>query len=347
MDLSPILTPEGGVAVVMLVALGIYVLTGGADFGGGIWDLLARGKRGEDHRRLIEKAMAPVWEVNHIWMILVLVLCFTCFPKAYFAIVTALHIPLTCLLVGIVLRGGAFVLRQYGLGAERERFLWGRVFAGSSFLTPFFLGLIAAALPSGRLGLTDDGVPLAGFVSPWATIYGALCGVTLTALCAHVAAVFLCVEAKNAGGANATDLASDFRLRALASGVILPLAAWGALAVSAEDAPHFYERLTSVEGRAFQAVTALVGLGVFLSLLMRRYTHARFFAGCLVACVTSGLGLALFPYFVYPEFTLASAAAPRATLFGVLGLLVLGAVVLIPSLYALFRVFKGKPQTGT
>src|SRR5712671_2575179 len=101
------------IAAVMLASLILYALMGGADYGGGMWDLLASGPRAPHQRHAIVEAMAPIWEANHVWLILVIVLLFTAFPSAYAAATTALHIPLTLMLLGIVARGSAFVFRQY------------------------------------------------------------------------------------------------------------------------------------------------------------------------------------------------------------------------------------------
>jgi len=95
----------------MLAALVFYVLLGGADFGGGIWDLLASGPRAREQRAAIEHAIGPIWEANHVWLILVIVVLFTGFPPAFAAISIALFVPLVLLLVGIVLRGAAFTFR--------------------------------------------------------------------------------------------------------------------------------------------------------------------------------------------------------------------------------------------
>jgi cytochrome d ubiquinol oxidase subunit II len=111
------------------VAVGAYVLTAGADFGGGVWDLLSRGPRATAQREAIARAIAPIWEVNHIWMIFVVVLLFTVFPDAFALVSVALHIPLVLVLVGIVLRGSAFVFRAYGMQPNEARERWGRVFA--------------------------------------------------------------------------------------------------------------------------------------------------------------------------------------------------------------------------
>src|SRR5690606_28148857 len=108
------MTYELAAAGVMLAALIVYAVTGGADFGGGVWDLLARGPRAAAQRQIIDRALAPVWEANHVWLIFVLVVMFTAFPPAYARIGIELHVPLTILLFGIVLRGSAFVFRHYG-----------------------------------------------------------------------------------------------------------------------------------------------------------------------------------------------------------------------------------------
>src|SRR5581483_1598761 len=120
------------IAAVMLAALVLYALLAGADFGGGVWDLLAFGPRAKQQRALIEHALAPVWEANHVWLILIVVLLFTAFPAAFAALMTGLHTPLMLMLLGIVLRGSAFVFRQYGAGSERASLMWGRVFAVAS-----------------------------------------------------------------------------------------------------------------------------------------------------------------------------------------------------------------------
>src|SRR6476469_7098960 len=128
-------------AWIIVVALNAYVLFGGADFGGGVWDLLASGSRRDKQRTLVSHAIGPIWEANHVWLIVVVVMLFVCFPPAFAAFGTILHIPLTLMLVGIVLRGSAFIFRSYSLGPRSEQRGWGRVFAVSSLITPVVLGM--------------------------------------------------------------------------------------------------------------------------------------------------------------------------------------------------------------
>jgi cytochrome d ubiquinol oxidase subunit II len=154
------------IAGAIMVSLTLYALGGGADFGGGVWDLLARGPRAARQRELIAHAIGPIWEANHVWLILVVVLLFVCFPVAWAAISTSLHVPLTLLLVGIVLRGAAFTFRSYGDEDEAGAQRWGRVFAGASVVSPVMLGTCVGAIAGGGLRVGPDGVVRSGFVEP-------------------------------------------------------------------------------------------------------------------------------------------------------------------------------------
>ena len=126
-------------SLALLLTLTAYTLSGGADYGGGLWDLLATGPTADRQRTTIAHAVGPVWEANHVWLIVAIVILFAGFPRAYAAVSTYLHVPLVLVLVGIVLRGSAFVFRAYGPDDPRHVRFWGRVFAMASTATPFFL----------------------------------------------------------------------------------------------------------------------------------------------------------------------------------------------------------------
>src|ERR1043165_7715805 len=137
---------ENVIAAVTLVSLIVYALMGGADFGGGVWDLLASGPRKQQQRAMIDNAIGPIWEANHVWLILVVVLLFTAWPGAFAGIMTALHIPIAAMLVGIVLRGTAFVFRKYDSRRDNVQKRWSQVFGVSSLFTPFIQGVTLGAL---------------------------------------------------------------------------------------------------------------------------------------------------------------------------------------------------------
>ena len=313
------------VAGIILVALTAYVLLGGADFGGGIWDLLADGPRKTRQRELIAHAIGPVWEANHVWLILAMVLLFTCFPRAFTRIAIALHVPLTLMLIGIVLRGSAFVFQVYGGGG-------GRVFAIASLVTPVLLGMCVGAVASGAIGAAG-GIPGAGFyplfVAPWFTSFSIALGLLTLTCFAYLAAVYLTLETPD------PELQSDFRLRALVSGVWLLMMAGLALAL----APH-----RNVLDHRLGVLMGVAALAAFWALWQRRYRLARIAAAGQVALILWGWGVAQYPYMLPPDLTIAGAAAPKRTLELVLIAVALGAVVLFPSLYYLFKIFKSKPE---
>ncbi len=316
----------------MLAALVLYALLAGADFGGGIWDLLATGPRKKAQRDLVEHAIGPIWEANHVWLILVVVLLFTGFPRAFAAISITLFVPLVLLLFGIVLRGAAFTFRTYDNPEDRVQVRWGLVFSGSSVLAPLVLGVVVGALASGRLAGPPEGVdPLA-----WLAPFPIAVGFFAAAVFAFLAATYLAVEAKG-------PLQEDFRRRAIGAGVAVFVAAAVAGALSWAEAPLVFAGLTR---RAFSlplhVATAVAAVTAFVALFRRRYRLARAAAAAQVTLIVLGWGASQYPYLVVPELTLTEAAAPQATIVPVLWALAAGAVVLFPSLYLLFRVFKGE-----
>src|SRR5258708_39683437 len=141
------------VALVALIilwwALITYAVLGGADFGAGVWDLFAVGRLADRQHNLINHALGPVWEANHVWLIFLIVGLFNVFPSAFATLSVALFIPFTLALLGIVLRGAAFIYRYYAVDAKgRFARLWGRGFHVSSLLTPFFLQVSPQAVPT-------------------------------------------------------------------------------------------------------------------------------------------------------------------------------------------------------
>ena len=204
-------------ALFVLAALVIYALTGGADYGGGLWDLLATGPRAQRQREVIEHAIAPIWEANHVWLILVVVVLFTAFPPAFAVMMTALHVPITLVLLGVVLRGSTFAFRKYDPGGHRR---WGTIFGVASLATPLFLGITLGGLASGEVRVADGRVTT-GFFAGWTRPFALACGASALGLFAFLAAVYLTVDAEGE-----SDVQEDFRRRALVSGVAVALL-WG------------------------------------------------------------------------------------------------------------------------
>jgi cytochrome bd ubiquinol oxidase subunit II len=325
---------EHWLAGAILVSLIAYVLGAGADFGGGVWDLLAFGPRAREQRTLIAHAIGPIWEANHVWLILAVVLLFVCFPAGFAAISTALHVPLTVMLVGIVLRGSAFTFRSYGRVSDATQERWGRVFAIASLLTPITLGACVGAIASGAIRLRDGHVAV-GFFESWLALFPAVIGLLAVTLFAFLAAVYLTMETEDAA------LRDDFRRRALAAGLVLGALAFAALAMTRTAAPLLYAGLvTRGSSLAFHAATGTCAVGALAALWRRRFAPARALAIAQAALILWGWGWAQFPYLIPPDLTFAAGAAPPAVLSVVLVALLLGGALLVPSLVYLFRVFK-------
>ncbi len=336
--MSELVTLEHAVAATIVVALTGYALLGGADFGGGVWDLLASGPRREAQRRLITDAIGPIWEANHVWLIVVIVLLFTCFPPAFALLTTVLHVPLSLMLIGIVLRGSAFTFRTYDVspGGTQER--WGRIFAVASLITPVLLGVSLGAIASGGVRPPAAGSFTEVFVRPWLAPFPLAVGLLALALFSFLAAVFLTVEAE--GDA---ELQEDFRRRALGAAAAVFVTAFGALLAAHPLAPRLGAELTfSAWALPLHVATGIAALTAIVALVRRRFRLARLAAGAQVTLILWGWAIAQFPYLVPTSLTISAAAAPPRTLAITLTILGVGAVVLVPSLVYLFRVFKGQ-----
>jgi cytochrome bd ubiquinol oxidase subunit II len=287
-------------------------------------------------RRLISEAIGPVWEANHVWLILVIVILFTAFPPAFSAIATALHIPLTLLLIGIVLRGSAFTFRTYDSQRDDVQQRWSRVFSIASIITPILLGLTVGAIASGTIRV-EGGIVTSGFWRSWLAPFPFAVGLFALSLFAFIAAVYLTLETDD------EQLQDDFRLRALGSGAAVGVLALAVFLLSGTGAPKVRAGLiASIWALPLHIATALCATGAFYFLWKRRYRLARLCAAGQVSLILWGWALAQFPYIVEPDITISSAAAPRATLRLLLAALAAGALLLFPSFYYLFRVFKGK-----
>lgn len=323
--------PELAIGLV-LVGLTAYVVLAGADFGAGFWDLTAGGaERGASVRAMVKRAMSPVWEANHVWLIFVLVMLWTAFPEAFGSICSTLAVPLFLGALGIVLRGGAFALKGEAATIAEARAL-GAVFALSSMLAPFFLGTAAGAIAAGNV---PPGNAAGDQWSTWTGALPLLVGVLAVVTGAHVAAVFLGADSRRAGR---EDLVRAFRTRALGSGVAAGVLAIAGLAIVESDAPDLYDGLTSGGGLACVIVSGVAGLATLWLEWRERFEIARYTAAAAVAAIVAGWAVAQAPYLLPPHLTVEDAAASDATLTALVIAAVAGFALLIPALAWLFRL---------
>lgn len=318
--------------IVLLVGLTAYAVLGGADFGAGFWDLVAGGpERGARMRGFIHSAMGPVWEANHVWLIFVLVIAWTCFPVAFGPLMETLYVPLFLAAVGIIFRGSAYALRGEAATISEARGL-GALFALSSILTPFFLGCTIGAIASGQVPAEGDpGQPFEVWTNPTAILIGVLA----VATGAYNAAVFLAADAKRAG---LEELTEAFRRRALGAAIVTGAIALGGLAVINSDAPDLFDGLTSGIGLLAVIGSALAGLVTIALIVSGRFEPARYTSAVAVGAIVAGWALAQRPDIFPGELTLNDAAAGQPTLIFTLVGVVFALAIIVPSLVILFRL---------
>jgi cytochrome d ubiquinol oxidase subunit II len=323
--------------IVLWWALIVYAVLGGADFGAGVWDLFAFGRSAQRQRDLINHALGPVWEANHVWLIFLIVGLFNVFPSAFYSLSIALFIPFTIVLIGIVLRGAAFIFQYYAV-QEKGTFArtWSRVFSATSVITPFFLGMSAAGVASGKL-LPPDGTPRADYIVGWTSPFALVIGAMAVALCATIAAVYLTVEARDTEQDG--QLAEQYRLRALIAGGLTAVLGLLGLLLSVSEAPLLWQGMLS-HGVPVVIATMIIGLLTAVTLFMRYYRLARVLMIAEAAFMLGAWGLAQFPYIIPPHATIDNSSSDPTVISILLVCIAVGMIILIPSLYYLFAVFK-------
>jgi cytochrome d ubiquinol oxidase subunit II len=315
-------------AAILWTGATLYALFGGADFGAGLWDLIAGdAEKGERPRALIQRSLTPVWEANHVWLIFILVVLWTAFPEAFGAVMSTLYVPLALAALGIVLRGAGFAFRKSVESLEVRRAL-GAAFAISSVLTPFFMGTVVGAIASGNVPAEGNGDAFSSWIEPLPLLIGAL----FVASGAYLAAIFLVADSRRAG----TDLEQYFVRRALAAALFTGACAVAGIFALHAEARYVYDGLTS-EGLPLVIASGLCGLAV-LALLLRggRGRALRPLAAGAVVAVIWGWGVAQFPYLLPTSLKISQSAAPGPTLDAVLVVFAIAVLIVLPALGLLY-----------
>jgi cytochrome d ubiquinol oxidase subunit II len=317
--------------VFVLAGLALYTVLAGADFGAGFWQLFAgRGDQAAQVREHAHHSMGPVWEANHVWLIFVLTVFWTSYPKAFGSIASTLGVALFIAALGIIFRGAAYALRA-GATSARESGVIDTIFSLSSILTPFALGAAVGGIATNRVPVGNAAGHL---FSSWLNGTSIFVGALAVVSCAYLAAVYLAADAAR----DAHDaLERGFRLRALGAGVVAGALAIGGIFIVNADKPGLFDSLLT--GRALPAVIVsfLAGLLTLALVYARRYEPARYGGALAVAAIVAGWAISRWPTLL-PGLTVHQAAAGHDTLVWVIVCVLGGGAILFPSLAVLFRL---------
>lgn len=334
--------PEHIVLGIMFIALGLYAVLGGADFGAGVWEFTTALQSEPKEKKLIAQAIGPVWEANHVWLIFVLIIIMNGFPLAFATLGRVLWIPLLLALAGVVFRGAGFVFRAYAVGANWLGEIAGAFFAFASTFTPFFMGMAVGTLSSDDLNVAADGRYSGDYLNDWLSPMSVYSGILAVGMCAYLAAVYLTREAAQTDD---TELLKRWRGRALATGIWIGILAWLGLLMCRLEAPNLWIGLTQ-RGWPLILVSMVAGIGSLVALRRVQFQMATLLSATAVATVVLGWGLGQYPNLVGPNITIDSAKAPDVVLWAMTVCISIGAAIMFPAMWWLFKIFKSESTPG-
>jgi cytochrome d ubiquinol oxidase subunit II len=306
---------------ILLAAIIIYALSGGADFGSGIWNLLAFGERKLEQRKVAVKLIGPIWEANHVWMIIVLVMLFTIFTPAFTVIMRELFTPIMLILFGIVLRGAGYAFTLYGSSKDKLYITWDKIFGAASFFTPYLFGFTLGCVASADPHLEN--------------YFAHACGIFSLVLFAFLSAIYIAADIDP----KYIKLKQDFRRRALiCTGILLPIAV-SVYLLAQGHAPYLFSKLSTIWAPYLLTTTSIMAILTIVLLVKDKYEAARYTAVIQVATIIVGWALAQYPYIMLPNFTVYNSHVPEPTMKVVLTALAIGSVILLPSLFYLYYLF--------
>ncbi len=317
----------------------LYTLLGGADFGAGIIETFA----GRKEERTISKAIAPVWEANHVWLILAVVILFTGFPAVYASISLVLHIPLMLVLIGIIFRGCAFTFRHYDVASDAPHKYYSIFFKLSSFVTPFFLGVTLAAMILGRITFDADVSFYKKFMAPWVNVFCFTMGIFAVSLFGYISATFLVGETRDDRERRKYAM---FAKQFMISTMILGLLVFVMAEVEGHRLTNEFLASPVSIGMLLCVVLICPFIWLFLNRKSNKTAFLRIAIGVQVTAVLVGWFYIQFPVLIQvsggEHLTVYNTHAPEATLYQLLFALIVGLVLVVPGFLYLFGVFKIK-----
>ncbi|MBZ0198968.1 MAG: cytochrome d ubiquinol oxidase subunit II [Ignavibacteriaceae bacterium] len=328
------------VIIFLLASVYLYCLLGGADFGAGIIELFTRGKNKKLTRAVITKAIAPIWEANHMWLIITIVILFNAFPAIYAQISITLYIPLILLLVGIILRGTAFTFRHYDAIKDNSQEVYSRIFAVSSFIVSFFLGMLIGAVVSGKMMMHPTGF-WESYLNPWLNLFSISTGLFITTIFAFTASVFLIGD--NSDEILMPELIRKSKINSL---IMVTAGAFVFLASIIEGIGFDRSFISNPFSLTFIALATIALPLLWKAIETRKIWQARIIAGAQLLFIISAFYSVYFPKIVIfkdaESLTLFNSAAPAVTINLLAWALLIGSLLIFPALFYLLRVFKRK-----
>jgi cytochrome bd ubiquinol oxidase subunit II len=328
------------VILFLLVSVYLYCLLGGADFGAGIVELTARGESKDRTRALVSQAMAPIWEANHMWLIITVVILFNAFPAIYTQVSVSLYIPLILLLIGIVLRGTAFTFRHYDAIKDDSQKIYSKIFTYSSLMVTFFFGLVIGALISGKITAKPSNFE-EGYLIPWMNIFSISVGIFLCTLFSFIASVYLI------GDSTEEIIRKEFITKAKYATIAMVASGGIVFASSYIESVDLVNQFFSHPISIALIILATITLPVlWITLGKGLIWQSRIIAGAQLLFILGGFYAIYFPTIVIikdgPNLTLFNSAAPDITLNYLGWALIIGSLIIFPSLFYLLKIFKFK-----
>jgi cytochrome bd ubiquinol oxidase subunit II len=330
------------VVSILFIALSFYTIFGGADYGAGIISLTSifNKKTKDKEQKIIAKAIGPVWEANHMWLIIVVVILFVGFPNIYYNVCVYLHWPLVMILIGIVARGAAFTYMHYDPDQEKTHNVYNLIFSLSSIWTPFWLGVTIASLNYGLIGSTTNDY-WQSYIAPWCHSYAFCVGLFSICNFAFLASVFLIGESSD------QEIVLLLTKKAKIFFSLMILTGICVFVVSLQSTNSLFTRFIDSNISIF--LITLVTLLIFPMLQFLNNQHlwrSRFLASFIVLCILGGWGAADLPTVILlvenQTISFHSAQAPYATLFHMLIALFVGVLIIFPALGFLHYTFQHK-----
>jgi cytochrome d ubiquinol oxidase subunit II len=333
------------VIIFLWTAVLLYILLGGADYGAGIIELFSTDGNRSKTRKTMYKAIGPIWEANHMWLIIVIVILFVGFPKIYTTVSIYLHIPLVCMLLGIIARGTAFVFRNYDAVKDDMQKIYTPIFVLSSVVTPFFLGIIAASSVSGKIDLQASDF-LTAYIFSWLNWFSLSVGLFTVSICAYLATVFIIGE---------TELEEDRNLFVRKAGhMVFIVMAAGALVFFAaylEEIPLLYWIFSDVPGTVAIALASISLIIMFYLLHKNKPIILRLLAGFQVAMILFAATYSHFPDIILlkggQNLSLLTHQGQYKTIETLGYALLIGSIFILPALVYLIYSFQKRKPSGS